>query len=651
MDNLEPGALIVARYRLEEPLATELVGVRSWAATDQILDRPVQVSIIEGPDAALTLDAARRAALISDAHLTRVLDVLHDSGRDVVVTEPATGATLTDLLADGPLSAGAARAVIGDAAKALEAARRRGVHHGALRPSSIRVHNGTVRVNGLGIDGALTAHSSTPTGEEASREDAVALVALLHFALTGVLPRAGYSGAALDADLPAPAGLQRAGEPLAAPRDIVSDVPQDLDTLCAVTLGPHDDGPFTPGELVAELEPWDEDDVPLTAALPAALSTIEAPPTPSTGVNRQSVRAFGSAAAPSAGSTMPGTPPPAGPVRRQSTGRIPRVSTAGAAATGAAAAAVAGGAVAGGAAASTKAAASTGGAAMPPTFAPAGAPSAALAATSPVPAPPAASAAAPSATSAPRSPSATPRSTPSSGAPAPRPAAAPTSSGPSGLSTSERAKRFHFNPTPVVLVLMLGLLVVGGVAAKNTLFSGYSPAIVQPEGRPGAAATGEPAAPADGSDPVPEEPVTVPPVIAGGKQIALPGNTPGDHPELEGAAVDGDVITAWYSLTYNTPQFGGYTNGLGYLVTLEQPATVSSLFLATKNTGGNVEIRATDENDPTGGQLLASGPLSPETPFTFDPVETQSIVIWFTELPQATDDGGNRAHIYEINVS
>lgn len=318
VDSVERGTLVVARYRLEDQIASDLEGVRAWEAVDQILDRAVRVSLIEGDEAALTLDAARRAALVADSRLTRVLDVLHDSSRSFVVTEPHVGRSLADLVAEGPLTAAQARAIVGNAARALEAARRRGVHHGALRPSAIRVYRGNVRVTGLGLDGALTGPA--PSGDEASRQDTVALVALLHYALTGILPAAGLRVAALHPGAPLPAGLQSAGAPLSAPRDVVAGVPNDLDTLCVVTLGPNDDGPHTPGQLVQELEPWDEDDVPQNAD-DEVVPEVPGPP-PAPGVQRQSVRStFGSS--PLAGSSMPGTPPPAGPFRRPTTGASP----------------------------------------------------------------------------------------------------------------------------------------------------------------------------------------------------------------------------------------------------------------------------------------------------------------------------------------
>ena len=602
MDSLTPGLLVVARYRLEEPLAADLLGVQPWAASDLILDRPVRVSVIEGADTALTLDAARRAALISDPHLTRVLDVLHDGGRDIVVTEPYDGPTLTDLVEAGPLSAGAARAIIGSAAKALEAARRRGVHHGALRPSSIHVRDGVVRVTGLGIDGTVPQTRTPATGDEASREDALALVALLYYALTGVLPSAGYPADALDPEAPALAH-QAPGEQLVPPRDLVPGVPNDLDTLCVVTLGPHDDGPHSPGELVQELAPWDEEDIPVSDDEPVVEAPAAIPPT--TGVTRQSVRTFGSTAAPSAGATRPGTPPPAGPVRRQSTGRIPRVNSGaglGMAAAGAAATTVL----------------PTGSSSTPP-------------------------------------PSQQPKvdmfsdgtsSTPTAQQPVPE-AGAP-------ISTKERARRFHFNPTPVVLALMLVVIVVGGIIAKNTLFTDYAPVIVQPEGRPGATAAAEQTpAPDDPAAPEPAEPLPaeVSPVIVDVVEVTLPGSTTVDHPELADLAADGDAQTAWYSLTYKTANFGGFDRGVGLLVTLEKPVPISSVFLSTDNTGGAVEIRATSASDPRGGTLLASGPLELEASFSIDPaVETSTLVVWITELPQVGAEQF-RTNIYEIAVS
>src|SRR5690606_27401650 len=94
------------------------------------------------------------------------------------------------------------------------------------------------------------------------------------------------------------------------PAELAPGVPNDLDTLCTVTLGANDDGPHSPAELVRELEPWAEvrghpEQVDATA--PSAPFAADAPPV--TGpVNRTSVRRdLGDPTAP----PRPGTPPPA----------------------------------------------------------------------------------------------------------------------------------------------------------------------------------------------------------------------------------------------------------------------------------------------------------------------------------------------------
>lgn len=622
--DLQGGELVVARYRLDARAPSDLVGVDAWEATDQILDRPVRLSIITSPDAALTLDAARRAALVSDEHITRVIDVLHDATRSIVVTEPYVGSTLADLVEAQPLTPHAARAVVGAAATALEAARRRGVHHGALRPSAVRVHQGRVKVTGLGIDGDLVHGETRLDGDAASRADTVALVALLHYALTGDLPRVAHDVDALDPAVPQPARLQTPGVALVPPRDVDQTIPRDLDTLCSVTLGAHEDGPATPGQLVSELAPWDAEHVPVTGEVPVAVQPLEPPATRE--VTRQSVRTLAAGGA-SRGASLPGTPPPAGPVRRASTGRIPRVPHPAPAAGLTLGAAVT--------AASTPATAAAG-----PTASevPATVPVYLGKVSAPTPEVPAAMHSVPSTT--PPAPAGTPTSD-----------ARPQDDG-ARPSTTKRGRRLRLNPTPYVLVLMLALVVGAGFVAKNTLFAGFEPAVVEVSAEATEAPPAdEGAAPADpAEDPAAPEPAApAVPVISGAQVVTNPGDE--DYNQNAGLAIDGDIATAWYSLEYKTSGFGGLNRLLAYAITLEQPATVSTVYLSTQNTGGNIEIRATDAANPTAGEVLASGPLNGETTMTLSrPVETQNLVILFTDLPTATD-GKFRAHVYEINLS
>jgi len=243
------GTLLAGRYRLDEPTTTDLPGVASWDARDQILDRPVRALVLRDGRIRQAQDAARRAALVSDPRLLRVLDVGDHDGVPYVVTERVVGRDLASLTAGGPMPADQARAIIGEAAVALEVARRRGVHHLALRPCAVHVTaEGAVLVSGLALDGELAGHG-LGDARSTTRADTVGLVALLYLLLTGRWP--------------APAGVTTTGTTvplvtgdLLAPAEVAPRVPNDLDTLCAVTLGPHDDGPHSPAELVRELEPW-----------------------------------------------------------------------------------------------------------------------------------------------------------------------------------------------------------------------------------------------------------------------------------------------------------------------------------------------------------------------------------------------------------
>ncbi|WP_372593484.1 murein biosynthesis integral membrane protein MurJ, partial [Actinotalea sp.] len=253
------GTLLAARYRLDHPVGTDLPGVERWLAQDQILDREVTATVLRSGRVREAQDGARRAALVTDPRLLRVLDVGDHEGLPYVVTERAPGHTLAELTARGPLPADQARAIVGEAAVALETARRRGVHHLALRPTTVHISPTGVVVSGLGIDGELREHG-LGDARSTTRADTVALVALLYVALTGRRPGSP------DGPWAAPV----VGGTMVPPAELVPGVPNDLDTLCAVTLGPHDDGPHSPAELVRDLEPWGPvDHAELDASLPA----------------------------------------------------------------------------------------------------------------------------------------------------------------------------------------------------------------------------------------------------------------------------------------------------------------------------------------------------------------------------------------------
>lgn len=665
------GTVLAGRYRLEEPAPSDLPGVECWTARDRVLDRPVRAYLLREGRITQAQDAARRAALVTDPRLVKVLDVGDHEGVPYVVTGPLPGRTLGELVARRPLSPEHARAVVGEAAVALEVARRRGVHHLALRPSSVRVtEDGQVLVTGLGMDGEVAGHG-LGDARSTTRADTVGLVALLYLALTGRWPR---RDGALPSDLPAAPEVD--GHPV-PPGDLAS-VPNDLDTLCTVTLGPHDDGPHSPAELVGDLEPWQDLDGPAlyaaadqpgasaagvpsstagaaaSAASAAALVepsppdgvaadgdadasapaagdagaddvavaevVTEATPTSVAAVSRTSVRETFDDAPPA---TRPGTPPPAIPPRRH----LPR-----------------------------------------PDATPVGVPNPhGVTAAAAAPTPAGTPGAAPGRPAWPGAPLG------GAGSPAPRTRPARPAGGPARPSPAvpapdldvlvDRSKkvltgRAAFDPTPWVLTLFLAAVIIGVVVAWKALTApappiggtdGFGDVQSQATEEPTDEATTPPEGEETTEPPVETETPSAPPVIASAQQIdPPPQGDNNEHPEAVDRAIDEDPESYWFSRTYASPTYG-MKPGIGYAVTLAEPAQVRSVTLHTNSVGGHVQIRATDPSTPTAGDPLAEGPMQNVTTFTFDPVEATHVVLWFTELPQVPD-GRNRIELTTITV-
>lgn len=229
--------VLAGRYRLLQRVGDvadgTAWGASTWAGVDDALDRDVEILVLDKdhPRADAVIDAGRRAALADDPRLERVLAVGRDraSGIAFVVTEYLPGRSLSELTRTGPLTPETARAVIADAAAALDRAQVRGLHHLVLEPVHVVVSDdGTVRVRGVGIEAALLGVCAD--GDAAARRDVIGLVWLLYCCLTGVWPPT-----------------------TASPRALYYAVPKNLDALCSSVLGEEDGGPATPAALAREL--------------------------------------------------------------------------------------------------------------------------------------------------------------------------------------------------------------------------------------------------------------------------------------------------------------------------------------------------------------------------------------------------------------
>jgi len=639
VDVVGRGAVLAGRYRILQPLPSDLVGSTSWQAIDQILDRPVHVRILVEGNIPQALDSARRAALVSDARLVRVLDVGSHQGISFVVTEQVVGPSLAELLTHGPLTADQARAIVGETAAALEVARRRGVHHLALRPSVLHITpDDRVILTGLAFDGALLGQGlSLGDARTTTRADTIGLVRLLYAALTGRWPAGDDDVVSASGPGSVPVAPTADGGPV-PPSALVADVPADLDTLCAVTLGPYEDGPHTPAELVRELEPWGEIRTAAPNERGGSAPTGDAAAAPAIGlapglVQRQSVRSTFEETSP-AGANLPGTPPPAQP-----RATFPPV---------------AGGTPQPGAAPGQARRAPL----PPPVRTSVAPPQAPLHAEPPAPTRTFAPSFPPG--PPPSVPTRVPTTRPGAGAPGPR-ADQPTGfglpfEGASRAPASEPIAERRFDPTKLVLALVVVAVVIGVIIAVNSLFrpvSGPTEAKPAPVPANSSSPAASPSASASAGKPTPSTsavPSGAAPVIASATTID-PSDNNGEHEELAARAIDGDPATTWYTQIYKSPDFSGIKPAVGFVLTLSAPATVSTVTLHVNGTGGNVEVRSTNAASPTTGPILASGALSPNTVLKLTaPTQTTSIVLWFTSLAQ-TPDGSNRIEISEITLS
>ena len=260
---VEPGVRLVERYRLDERLdgadqpggATRATApddaTTYWRAHDELLDRPVGVCLLRTGDvhADRVLRSARKAAVLTDSRFLRVLDASEVDGVVYVVSEWVTATHLVDLLADGPLPAGEARALTIEIAGALAAAHEAGLAHLCLGPEHVlRTSHGQVKLAGLGVDAAARGIEA-PDPADAAARDTAAAAGILYACLTARWP--GETASAL-------ASAPYDGADLCSPRQVRAGVPDDLDGVACRALGipgrHHGGGALrTPGELVTAL--------------------------------------------------------------------------------------------------------------------------------------------------------------------------------------------------------------------------------------------------------------------------------------------------------------------------------------------------------------------------------------------------------------
>ncbi|MCL3789513.1 MULTISPECIES: lipid II flippase MurJ [unclassified Actinomyces] len=603
-DGTPPGTPIGSgRYRLTAPLPATLPRIVRHVGRDTILDRDVTVLALTAAtrNRQEVLSTAARAVLVEDPRTQRVLDVEHaDPGH--VITEPATGRTLRTLVGSG-LTPDQVRALIGEVAEALDACSLRGLHHLNLSPESVRLRpDGTVQLSGVGIEAALLGLEDAGADPlAADRTDARALVELLYYGLTGRWPgkRAGIASAPLHAGAPvAPSSLVPAvaGHP-------------DLDALVARTWGGAP--PQSAAEVAHALRPWDTSVLPVVETAPEPVVPAEEAESPSALTSSALTAASGLATAyavVAGGVTQAAAQAASGAkgllsrLKGLSTARaVPPATEPGVAAAPTATPGVWAGTSGADRADRADGATVTLGALAPE-----------LVAEDVVPG----------------SPEGWSPAGPAPGASAPHVGAA----APSDEDEDSGGPRLSLTTVVVMLLVLVAVVVGVYFAVSNLVQLGRVP--IADDDVPAARTVPTPAPAEEGTE---EQAEPSAPAVVSGAESLDPYGDDNEHPELAGNLVDGDPSTEWYSRYYAASSLA-WKQGIGVAVRLETATEVSSIELQGTGAGGNVQIRATSPEDPTGGTLLAEGPLTAgTTTFTFPATSTGSVVVWVTDLPTASD--------------
>jgi serine/threonine-protein kinase len=167
LPNLGPGARIGA-FEIVEPIGEGGMG-QVYRAVDTRLKRDVAVKVLP---ASFKAEAERLArfrreaellAALNHPNIAQVYGLEQADGEHALVMELATGATLADRVAAGPLPLEDALAIARQVLEGLEAAHERGIVHRDLKPGNIMIApDGTVKVLDFGLAKALDPSPGGP---------------------------------------------------------------------------------------------------------------------------------------------------------------------------------------------------------------------------------------------------------------------------------------------------------------------------------------------------------------------------------------------------------------------------------------------------------------------------------------------------------
>ncbi|MGH9184049.1 MAG: protein kinase domain-containing protein [Acidimicrobiales bacterium] len=115
-----------------------------------------------------------------------------------------------------------------------------------------------------------------------------------------------------------------------------------------------------------------------------------------------------------------------------------------------------------------------------------------------------------------------------------------------------------------------------------------------------------------------------------------PGGSRGEHDEELPFLVDGDPGTAWTTERYNSRDVGGLKPGVGFVLTLAQPADIKGLELTSPTRDWSAAVYVADETAPTlagwGEPVTAASSLAGTANFDLGGRRGTNVLVWITDL-------------------
>jgi hypothetical protein len=236
---------------------------------------------------------AKTIAKLEHARILPVYDYGEEDGITYIVMRLLDAGTLSELIAQGPVSLEETARIIGQIAEGLDYAHSKGVLHRDVKPSNIMLDSsGNVYITDFGITklvegtaqftatGGLVGTPAYVSPEQGMgqpvdhRSDIYSLGVVLYEMVTGRTP--------FQAETPMAVVIKHINDPLPLPRSINPDLPETVERVILKTLAKHRDERYQScGEMAADLqqmvaEAMDPHLRPTDLASPTAILT--APP-------------------------------------------------------------------------------------------------------------------------------------------------------------------------------------------------------------------------------------------------------------------------------------------------------------------------------------------------------------------------------------